>query len=128
MKSLLRWLTKMVEFGYHEGIMRSDQPYAKSRPLNFSPVGNQKEVPVFCATKDSCSNLWFGNASGNLICYDWSSDSFHIYPLNYLGKKVNSYIVALMIDTRYRFWVCTSAGLYLFDRQTGHFELFFMCE
>ena len=39
---------------YHEGIMRSDQPYAKSRPLNFSPVGNQKEVPVFCAIKDSC--------------------------------------------------------------------------
>ena len=113
---------------YHEGIMRSDQPYAKSRPLNFSPVGNQKEVPVFCATKDSCSNLWFGNASGNLICYDWSSDSFHIYPLNYLGKKVNSYIVALMIDTRYRFWVCTSAGLYLFDRQTGHFELFSLRE
>lgn len=108
---------------YHEGIMRSDQPYAKSRPLNFSPVGNQKEVPVFCAIKDSCSNLWFGNASGNLICYDWSSDSFHIYPLNYLGKKVNSYIVALMIDSRYRFWVCTSAGLYLFDHQTGHFEL-----
>lgn len=113
---------------YHEGIMRSDQPYAKSRPLNFSPVGNQKEVPVFCAIKDSCSNLWFGNASGNLICYDWSSDSFHIYPLNYLGKKVNSYIVALMIDTRYRFWVCTSAGLYLFDRQTGHFELFSLRE
>ena len=113
---------------YHEGIMRSDQPYAKSRPLNFSPVGNQKEVPVFCAIKDSCSNLWFGNASGNLICYDWSSDSFHIYPLNYLGKKVNSYIVALMIDTRYRFWVCTSAGLYLFDHQTGHFELFSLRE
>lgn len=113
---------------YHEGIMRSDQPYAKSRPLNFSPVGNQKEVPVFCAIKDSCSNLWFGNASGNLICYDWSSDSFHIYPLNHLGKKVNSYIVALMIDTRYRFWVCTSAGLYLFDRQTGHFELFSLRE
>ena len=113
---------------YHEGIMRSDQPYAKSRPLNFSPVGNQKEVPVFCAIKDSCSNLWFGNASGNLICYDWSSDSFHIYPLNYLGKKVNSYIVALMIDSRYRFWVCTSAGLYLFDRQTGHFELFSLRE
>ena len=41
---------------YHEGIMRSDQPYAKSRPLNFSPVGNQNEVPVFCAIKDSCSN------------------------------------------------------------------------
>lgn len=113
---------------YHEGIMRSDQPYAKSRPLNFSPVGNQKEVPVFCAIKDSCSNLWFGNASGNLIGYDWSSDSFHIYPLNHLGKKVNSYIVALMIDTRYRFWVCTSAGLYLFDRQTGNFELFSLCE
>ena len=113
---------------YHEGIMRSDQPYAKSRPLNFSPVGNQKEVPVFCATKDSCSNLWFGNASGNLICYDWSSDSFHIYPLNQLGKKVNSYIVGLMIDTRYRFWVCTSAGLYLFDRQTGNFELFSLRE
>lgn len=113
---------------YHEGIMRSDQPYAKSRPLNFSPVGNQKEVPVFCAIKDSCSNLWFGNASGNLIGYDWSSDSFHIYPLNHLGKKVNSYIVALMIDTRYRFWVCTSAGLYLFDRQTGNFELFSLRE
>ena len=113
---------------YHEGIMRSDQPYAKSRPLNFSPVGNQKEVPVFCAIKDSCSNLWFGNASGNLICYDWSSDSFHIYPLNYLGKKVNSYIVALMIDSRYRFWVCTSAGLYFFDHQTGHFELFSLRE
>ncbi len=113
---------------YHEGIMRSDQSYAKSRPLNFSPVGNQKEVPVFCAIKDSCSNLWFGNASGNLICYDWSSDSFHIYPLNYLGKKVNSYIVALMIDSRYRFWVCTSAGLYLFDHQTGHFELFSLRE
>lgn len=113
---------------YHEGIMRSDQPYAKSRPLNFSPVGNQKEVPVFCAIKDSCSNLWFGNASGNLICYDWSSDSFHIYPLNYLGKKVNSYIVALMIDTRYRFWVCTAAGLYLFDQQTGNFELFSLRE
>ncbi len=113
---------------YHEGIMRSDQPYAKSRPLNFSPVGNQKEVPVFCAIKDSCSNLWFGNASGNLICYDWSSDSFHIYPLNQLGKKVNSYIVALMIDTRYRFWVCTSAGLYLFDQQTGNFELFSLRE
>ena len=113
---------------YHEGIMRSDQPYAKSRPLNFSPVGNQKEVPVFCAIKDSCSNLWFGNASGNLICYDWSSDSFHIYPLNHLGKKVNSYIVALMIDSRYRFWVCTSAGLYLFDHQTGHFELFSLRE
>lgn len=113
---------------YHEGIMRSDQPYAKSRPLNFSPVGNQKEVPVFCAIKDSCSNLWFGNASGNLICYDWSSNSFHIYPLNHLGKKVNSYIVALMIDSRYRFWVCTSAGLYLFDRQTGHFELFSLRE
>lgn len=113
---------------YHEGIMRSDQPYAKSRPLNFSPVGNQKEVPVFCAIKDSCSNLWFGNASGNLIFYDWSSDSFHIYPLNYLGKKVNSYIVALMIDSRYRFWVCTSAGLYLFDHQTGHFELFSLRE
>ena len=113
---------------YHEGIMRSDQPYAKSRPLNFSPVGNQKEVPVFCAIKDSCSNLWFGNASGNLICYDWRSDSFHIYPLNYLGKKVNSYIVALMIDSRYRFWVCTSAGLYLFDHQTGHFELFSLRE
>ena len=113
---------------YHEGIMRSDQPYAKSRPLNFSPVGNQKEVPVFCAIKDSCSNLWFGNASGNLIGYDWSSDSFHIYPLNQLGKKVNSYIVALMIDTRYRFWVCTSAGLYLFDRQTGNFELFSLRE
>ena len=113
---------------YHEGIMRSDQPYAKSRPLNFSPVGNQKEVPVFCAIKDSCSNLWFGNASGNLICYDWSSDSFHIYPLNYLGKKVNSYIVSLMIDSRYRFWVCTSAGLYLFDHQTGHFELFSLRE
>ena len=113
---------------YHEGIMRSDQPYAKSRPLNFSPVGNQKEIPVFCAIKDSCSNLWFGNASGNLICYDWSSDSFHIYPLNQLGKKVNSYIVGLMIDTRYRFWVCTSAGLYLFDRQTGHFELFSLRE
>ena len=113
---------------YHEGIMRSDQPYAKSRPLNFSPVGNQKEVPVFCAIKDSCSNLWFGNASGNLICYDWSSVSFHIYPLNHLGKKVNSYIVALMIDSRYRFWVCTSAGLYLFDHQTGHFELFSLRE
>lgn len=113
---------------YHEGIMRSDQPYAKSRPLNFSPVGNQKEVPVFCAIKDSCSNLWFGNASGNLICYDWNSDSFHIYPLNYLGKKVNSYIVALMIDTRYRFWVCTAAGLYLFDQQTGNFELFSLRE
>ena len=113
---------------YHEGIMRSDQPYAKSRPLNFSPVGNQKEVPVFCAIKDSCSNLWFGNASGNLICYDWSSNSFHIYPLNHLGKKVNSYIVALMIDSRYRFWVCTSAGLYLFDHQTGHFELFSLRE
>ena len=113
---------------YHEGIMRSDQPHAKSRPLNFSPVGNQKEVPVFCAIKDSCSNLWFGNASGNLICYDWSSDSFHIYPLNHLGKKVNSYIVALMIDSRYRFWVCTSAGLYLFDHQTGHFELFSLRE
>ena len=113
---------------YHEGIMRSDQPYAKSRPLNFSPVGNQKEVPVFCAIKDSCSNLWFGNASGNLIWYGWSSDSFHIYPLNYLGKKVNSYIVALMIDSRYRFWVCTSAGLYLFDHQTGHFELFSLRE
>lgn len=113
---------------YHEGIMRSDQPYAKSRPLNFSPVGNQKEVPVFCAIKDSCSNLWFGNASGNLICYDWSSDSFHIYPLNHLGKKVNSYIVALMIDTRYRFWVCTAAGLYLFDQQTGNFELFSLRE
>lgn len=113
---------------YHEGIMRSDQPYAKSRPLNFSPVGNQKEVPVFCAIKDSCSNLWFGNASGNLIGYDWSSDSFHIYPLNYLGKKVNSYIVALMIDTRYRFWVCTAAGLYLFDQQTGNFELFSLRE
>ena len=113
---------------YHEGIMRSDQPYAKSRPLNFSPVGNQKEVPVFCAIKDSCSNLWFGNASGNLICYDWSSDSFHIYPLNHLGKKVNSYIVALVIDSRYRFWVCTSAGLYLFDHQTGHFELFSLRE
>lgn len=113
---------------YHEGIMCSDQPYAKSRPLNFSPVGNQKEVPVFCAIKDSCSNLWFGNASGNLICYDWSSDSFHIYPLNQLGKKVNSYIVALMIDTCHRFWVCTSAGLYLFDRQTGNFELFLLRE
>lgn len=113
---------------YHEGIMRSDQPYAKSRPLNFSPVGNQKEIPVFCAIKDSCSNLWFGNASGNLIGYDWSSDSFHIYPLNQLGKKVNSYIVGLMIDTRYRFWVCTSAGLYLFDRQTGNFELFSLRE
>lgn len=113
---------------FHEGIMRSDRPYAKSRPLNFSPVGNQKEVPVFCAIKDSCSNLWFGNASGNLIGYDWSSDSFHIYPLNHLGKKVNSYIVALMIDTRYRFWVCTSAGLYLFDRQTGNFELFSLRE
>ena len=34
---------------YHEGIMRSDQPYAKSRPLNFSPVGNQKRSPgVLC--------------------------------------------------------------------------------
>lgn len=113
---------------YHEGIMRSDQPYAKSRPLNFSPVGNQKEVPVFCAIKDSCSDLWFGNASGNLVWYDWSSDSFHVYPLNHLGKKVNSYIVALLIDTSSRFWVCTSAGLYLFDRQTGNFELFSLRE
>lgn len=33
-----------------------------------------------------------------------------------------------MIDTRYRFWVCTSAGLYLFDRQTGNFELFSLRE
>ena len=59
---------------------------------------------------------------------DLSSNSFHIYPLNHLGKKVNSYIVALMIDSRYRFWVCTSAGLYLFDHQTGHFELFSLRE
>ena len=33
-----------------------------------------------------------------------------------------------MIDSRYRFWVCTSAGLYLFDHQTGHFELFSLRE
>lgn len=113
---------------WHEGIMRSDQPYAKSRPLNFSSVGIQKEAPVFCAIKDSCSNLWFGNTSGNLICYDWNSASFRIYPLTHSGKKVNSYITALMIDSCRRFWVCTSAGLYLFDRQTGNFELFSLSE
>ena len=52
MKSLLRWLTKMVEFWlgtYHEGIMRSDQPYAKSRPLNFFSCGQSKRSPgVLC--------------------------------------------------------------------------------
>ena len=34
---------------YHEGIMRSDQPYAKSRPLNFFSCGQSKRSPgVLC--------------------------------------------------------------------------------
>lgn len=106
---------------FHKGIMRSDEPFTKSGRLHFSSV--KKGTPVLCAIKDSKDNLWFGNSQGEIISYEWISQSFKTYSLEIAGKRIETYIKTLFIDKNNRFWIGTDMGLFLFNQDTKQFEI-----
>lgn len=101
---------------FHKGIMCSDEPFTKTGQIRFSTV--KKGAPVLCTIKDSKDNLWFGNSQGELLFYEWISQSFSTYPLVVSGKRVNTNIRTLFIDRYNRFWIGTDLGLFLFNRRT----------
>ena len=101
---------------YHLGIMRSVEPYSeKGQNLDFKPISIPNVSPTFlCSVKDKEGNLWFGNKDGNLVCYDSFRASYRIYDaLSHLNVSVHS----LFIDAQNHFWVGTSNGLFLLDKQ-----------
>lgn len=105
---------------FHEGILRSDQPFGTSKQrLHFYPVTDKvinQETAVLCATKDWKGRLWFGNANGTLTCYQPEKNEFTTHSLCLPDRKLhNDEVWALFIDSEQRFWIGTGRGLLLFD-------------
>lgn len=74
---------------YHQGIMRSDQPFDPARRMTFTKVGPPDvlmENTVLCGIKDYKGMFWFGNNNGNLITYDERTAKFRKYFLSDDGQ------------------------------------------
>lgn len=109
---------------FHEGLLRSTTPADSThRPLSFSIVDDpavRGKKTVLCALKDEEGNFWFGNSDASLTFYHMRSKEFTVYQLPETpDRQLSTYVWALFIDQKHRFWVGTRNGLFLFDRQLG---------
>lgn len=105
---------------FHQGIMRSDEPFNPSKRLRFSSVGTESvrmRKTVLCSVKAMNGNLWFGNSDGTLTSYDEKTDRFNVHSLLVNGESTPNVgsVWSLHIDRKNRFWVGTENGLFLFD-------------
>lgn len=107
---------------YHQGIMRSDQPFDSARRMTFAKVGPPDvlmENTVLCGIKDHKGVLWFGNNNGNLVTYDEGTAKFRKYFLSDDGQVNTASVWALYMDVKHRLWVGTNDGVWLFYPDSG---------
>lgn len=107
---------------YHQGIMRSEQPFEAGRRMEFTTVGTPKvrrRSTVLCAIKDNRDSLWFGNSDGTLTFYDGVAKQFRLYSLQDDGTVNAASIWALYMDADRNLWVGTNHGLWMLDTNSG---------
>lgn len=108
---------------YHQGIMRSLNPFDIGEKMDFSLVKDEnvrRKQTVLCSLKDAEGNLWFGNLDGSLTCYHKQKRSFNIVTLITDEGLPNKLPVwTLFMDSKGHFWMGTQQGLFLVDHKNG---------
>lgn len=101
---------------YHLGIMRSTIPfYTSETNLTFEPIDIPKASPTYlCSIKDPKGTLWFGNKDGKVISYNPTQETYKVYDAL---SRYNVSIHSLFVDSSSHFWVGTSGGLFLLDKE-----------
>jgi signal transduction histidine kinase/ligand-binding sensor domain-containing protein/CheY-like chemotaxis protein len=107
---------------YFGGLNILDYKTLKFHRVTYDPSHKTKFSGdnVVSIYEDGDKKVWFGTDDGGLNCYDLNTNHFSHY-LEDGGKKSDSRV--LFTDSKGRFWV-GMAGLYLFDRAHGTFNLF----
>lgn len=100
---------------YHLGIMRSTVPFhTPDANLTFEPISiPEVSTTYLCSVKDHEGILWFGNKDGKIISYNSIHENYKVYDAL---SRYNVSIHTLFIDRNSRFWVGTSNGLFLLDK------------
>ncbi len=116
---------------YHGGIKKTTLPLPSNGVSSFeqfSTKGTGKRyIPtdiVLSSVKDEEGNIWFGTMESSLLLYQPKQDIIREVPVKITNQRAwKGRINALLIDRQGRFWLGTSNGLVLFDRQTNTFRL-----
>ncbi|MCE8709923.1 response regulator [Bacteroides fragilis] len=107
---------------FHQGIMKSEQPFEPGRRMNFTRVGTpdiQSKNTVLCAINDNRGSLWFGNRDGTLTSYNEATKQFRLHFLQDRGKVNTVSIWALYWDTNRNLWVGTNDGVWKLNIDSG---------
>lgn len=107
---------------FHQGIMKSEQPFQSGRRMSFTTVGTpevRKRKTVLCAMKDDRDSLWFGNSDGTLTLYDESTRQFRLRSLQDKGRFNAAAVWALYMDADRCLWIGTNNGVWKLDIDSG---------
>lgn len=107
---------------FHQGIMKSEQPFQSARRMNFTTVGTpdvRKRNTVLCAMKDDKNSLWFGNSDGTLTLYDEATGEFRLQFLQDKGRVNTAAVWALYMDADRCLWIGTNNGVWKLDTDSG---------
>lgn len=101
---------------YHLGILRSTTPFrAPDANLTFESIPVAEAGATYlCSIKDHEGTLWFGNKDGRIISYNSVRETYKVYDAL---SRYNVSIHTLFVDSNDRFWVGTSNGLFLLDKE-----------
>ncbi|MBN2519060.1 MAG: response regulator [Bacteroidales bacterium] len=89
--------------------------YKAERYLYYTEIDGLPRNQTTCIEQDQYGYLWIGTANG-IARYD--GKNFNIYKeLSGIG------VIELFYDSRHTLWVCTSKGLFKYNRITNFFEL-----
>jgi PAS domain S-box-containing protein len=106
------------------GLNRFDKKTGRVKryPVDDTPGANALSYPrIYSLIFDRAGILWIATYGGGLNRFDPATEKFTVYkidPARPDGLKDN-YILCLKEDSRGWFWLGTSTGLVLFNRETG---------
>jgi len=101
---------------------------------DFTNVSNDADDPTSGATsginsmvQDQQGNIWVCYTGQGLYMFNPYTKEKKLYrKTDQPGSLSENDVTSLQIDSKQRIWVGTSAGLNLFDRQTGQFKVYKM--
>ncbi|MEE4255915.1 MAG: two-component regulator propeller domain-containing protein [Bacteroidales bacterium] len=111
--------------GTLRGLNRFDPVSEKFYPYykNEDKTGSIGSNIITCLYEDRSGTLWIGtSAQGGLNRFNPSENTFNkFYPVSNDSTKIVPGILSLLVDSKERFWVGTTRGLFLFNRENGLF-------
>ncbi|MEJ2594982.1 MAG: two-component regulator propeller domain-containing protein [bacterium] len=111
--------------GTFNGLNRYDPVTGKFTRFKHNPdkEGTISNSTVTCLYKDRSGTIWVGvGGRAGLNRYEPTTQSFTVYPDEHDDSMHIANIMSMLEDSQGNFWIGSSRGLYLFDREKHLFQ------